>query len=332
MANLENAAGVNITTEQLATSAAKIRADLLKMPILALGPALNYLTIRTGIRHSETVGQLSGSMEMGPYDPYRVDKDDVTITPRTLYTYFGSVVKKFHPNDVVQSIYGSSIVQGDGLKNVPIVVQVLSFLAAKIGKGFALHLFDAVRNSKGTKTSDLFDGLDTITLKEITDGNISVDKGNLYNFSEAITANNAVDMLTAFARAASDELLEAEDGADGSAALNLLVPRSIVYAYRDDYKATTGNSPIYDKFNQTVLEGFNNIRLVPFAGKANSSVIQLTTKQNTLFGCDQMGGVENITVEKHEPFILDFIATMFAGTNFESIDKERLLVGKLVTA
>ena len=51
-----------------------------------------------------------------------------------------------------------------------------------------------------------------------------------------------------------------------------------------------------------------------------------------LIGTDQMGGVENITVEKHHEFLLSFIATMFFGTNYESISPERLLVGKLATA
>lgn len=331
--NITPGAKTIVTPQELATSAAKFRTELLKMPMLALGPALRFFSIRTGIRYGETVGQLSGDMEIGPHDPYRVDNEDIGIAGRTLYTHFGSAVKRFDPNTVYQTIYGSSITKGEGLKNVPIVLQILSFLAAKIGKSFAKHLFDAKVNDKGKRTVDLFDGIDTITAKEITDGNISVANGNLFEFTDAIDSTNAVDLLVAFCRAASDELLECEDGGDSKGSgLNLFVPRSIVYAYRDDYKATTGHSPIYDKFNQTVIEGFDNIRLVPFTGKAKSPFIQLSTKQNMLIGTDQMGGVENITVEKHHEFLLSFIATMFFGTNYESISPERLLVGKLATA
>lgn len=324
---------VVITPDALATSAHTNRKELLKLPILALGPALRYFSIRTGIRYGETVGQLSGDFELGPYDPYRVDHGNVSIKGRTLYTYFGDVVKDFDPNSVYQSIYGSSIVSGEGLKNVPIVLQVLSLMAAKIGAGLRIHLFDAVRNASGTKTVDLFNGVDTVTAQEITAGAISVANGNLFEFTDAIDSTNAVDLLTAFCRAASDELMAADDGDDSMATgLNLLVPRSVVYAYRDDYKATTGHSPIYDKFNQTVVEGFNNVRLVPFSGKAKSNFIQLSQKNNLLIGTDQLGGMEDIKVEKHHPFLLQFIATMFFGFNFESIDKERLLVGKLKSA
>lgn len=127
MADSTNPAGkVVITPEALAQSANKYRTELLKLPLLALGYALNYFTIRPGIRGSETVGQIDGDFELGPYDPYRVDRKDVNVTGRTLHSYFGSVVKEFDPNSVYQSIYGSSIVKGEGLKNVPITLQVLS--------------------------------------------------------------------------------------------------------------------------------------------------------------------------------------------------------------
>lgn len=324
------AAGVKFTPESLAVSAAKNRTELLKLSVLSLGAALNYFTVRTGIRHSETVGTLDVDFELGPHDPYRVDNSNPTIEGRTLYTYFGSVVKQFDPDTVVQSIYGSSIVTGEGLKNVPIVLQLLSVMAGKLGKSLGLHLFDAVRNDKGTKTVDLFNGIDTITGAEITKGSISAEKGNLFKFAEAITRNNAVDLITEFCRAASDELLMAEDGEDSKGdGLNLYLPRNIVYAYRDDYKATTGHSPVYDKFNQTVVEGFDNIRLVPFVGKRNANYIQLSTKKNMLIGCDLLGDLEKITVEKHHPFVLDFIAAMFFGCDYESVAKENLLVGEL---
>lgn len=321
---------VTITPDALKTSAAQYRKELLKVPMLSLGALLNFVTLRTGIRYSETVGELSGNIEMGPYDESRIDKTGVGINGRTLRTYFGSVIKEFSPNSVYQTIYGSSITKGEGLASTPITLQVLSYLAGKLGRGFALHVFDAVRKDNGTKTEDLFDGLDTITAAEITAGNLSTAKGNLYEFDDEITRENAVDMITDFCRAASDELLGQEDGEDArGSGLNLLVPRSILYMYRDDYKLTTGHSPIYDKFNQTVVEGFENIRLVPCAGKAKSKVIQLTTKSNFLIGCDQISDLENITVEKFAAFVLQFVATMFFGTNYESISPERLLVGKL---
>lgn len=323
---------VKITEQSLATSAARNRSELIQQPVLALGPALDYMSLRTGIRYSETVGELAGDIEIGPYDENRIDDSDVAINPRTLFTFFGSVVKRFSPNSVAQSIYGANIIKGEGLKTVDITLQVLAFLAAKIGRGLAMHLFDAVRNDKGKKTVDLFNGFDTIALKEIAGGGLSVEDGNLYKFSEAITRDNAHDMIVDFCRAADDQLLGYEDGSDSKGGqLNLLVPRWMLYAYRDDYKNVTGHTPIYDKFNQTVVEGFENIRMVPFAGKQQSRIIQLTTRKNMLVGVNQTGDEESLIIEKHHEFKLSMIAALFFGVEYESISKESILVGQLAS-
>ena len=80
---------VTITADALAKSAASYRREILMMPVFALGEFLKHVTLRTGIRYSETVGELSGDMQLGPYDEGREDNEDVKITPRTLYTFLG---------------------------------------------------------------------------------------------------------------------------------------------------------------------------------------------------------------------------------------------------
>lgn len=313
---------VKITDQDLATSARTYRKDLLMVPVHALAKSLQHMTLRTGVRHSEKVGELTGDIEMGPYSETRVDDNDVSISTRELKTYLGSVVKKFSPNSVAQTVYGSSITKGESLTNVEIVRLVLSYLSAKIGAGIDRHLFNAVRKADGNKTVDLFDGFDTITGQEITSGSISTDLGNLYEFSEPITKLNAVDQVVTFCRSADDFLQETEGA-------KLLISRDIYNAYVDDYKATTGAIVYNDKFLKTSVEGFDNVELVPMYQKKNAPYIQLTTKSNLLVGVDQEGDEEDIVIEKHAPFVLDFVATMFFGTQFETLDKTRLLVGKL---
>lgn len=313
---------VKITDQDLATSARTYRKDLQMVPVHALAKSLQHMTLRTGVRHSEKVGELTGDIEMGPYSETRVDDKDVSISTRELKTYLGSVVKKFSPNSVAQTVYGSSITKGESLTNVEIVRLVLSYLSAKIGAGIDRHLFNAVRKADGNKTVDLFDGFDTITGQEITSGSISTDLGNLYEFSEPITKLNAVDQVVTFCRSADDFLQETEGA-------KLLISRDIYNAYVDDYKATTGAIVYNDKFLKTSVEGFDNVELVPMYQKKNAPYIQLTTKSNLLVGVDQEGDEEDIVIEKHAPFVLDFVATMFFGTQFETLDKTRLLVGKL---
>ena len=313
---------VVVSPEALAKSAAKYRREILMMPVFALGEFLQHVSLRTGIRYSETVGEMSGSMELGPYSETRIDDDDVQIVGRTLYTYFGSVVKKFSPNKVYQSIYGNAITKGEGLKNVDITREVLNFLGKKVGNSLYWNMWNAVRNDNGTKTKDLFNGFDTITSKEITDGNIAVAKKNLLTLTEDIDATNAVDVLKTIWRSA-DPMLKREK-------CKLFVPPSVLDAYNDDYKATTGSIAYNTKFNQTFVEGSENkCEIVAIDNKAGSKFLHLTTKQNMLVGVNQTGEEETVAVEKHEAFVLQFIMTAFFGCQFESISPERMLAIKL---
>jgi len=317
---------VIITPETLSQSAAKYRREILMMPVFALGEFLKHVSLRTGIRYSETVGELSGTMELGPYSETRVEDDDVKLIGRTLYTYFGSVVKNFSPNSVYQSIYGNAVTKGEGLKNVDITREVLNFLAKKVGDSLFWHMWDAVRNADGTKTKDLFNGFDTITTTEMTGENagITVANGNLLNLTEKYDSTNAVDIAKSIWRNA-DPMLQREK-------CKLFVTPSFLDAYNDDYKATTGAIAYNTQFNQTFVEGSENrCEIVALANKANSPYFHLTTKQNMLVGVNQKGEEETVAVEKHEAFVLQFILTAFFGCQFETISKERLLVVKLKT-
>lgn len=312
---------VKITDEQLAKSAIRYRKELLMMPVLALGTTLQHMNKRPGVRGKEVVGELSGNIELGPYDEGREDTDGVYINPRSLETFLGSVVKKFSPNSVWQTVYGNLISKGESLKNVDISLQILSFLTAKLGANLNLHIWDAKRNDSGTKTKELFNGFDTITKTEMDAAKISGDLGNMFTI-EAISKDNAVDVLKQFYRAADPVLRETQT--------KLYIPQGVYDNYVDDYQATAGHVPYNTGFEKTYLEGSNNLcELVPLANKAGSPFIHLSAKSNMLVGFGNGADAENITVEKHHAFKLDYIATMFFGTEFESISKERLLVGTI---
>ena len=78
---------IEITPELLKTSFAKYRKDIIKMPVRALDEAAKYMSRRIGVRGKETVGELNGNMELGPYYLTRKDESGVTITGRTLETF-----------------------------------------------------------------------------------------------------------------------------------------------------------------------------------------------------------------------------------------------------
>ena len=310
--------GVNLTSEELQKSARRLRKELLKMPVLALSSSLDYMSLRPGIRYAETVGELSGDIEFGPYSETREDNEEVIVNPRTLYTYFGSVVRNFSPNKIYQSMWGSDITKGEGLKNTEITHQVVAFLAAQLGKNLNRVLWNAVRNDAGDKSKDLFNGFDTITKRELDANNLSADLGNFITI-EAIDKTNAVDVLKTICRQA-DEMLTDEEN------LQLIVPKHVFHDYCDDYQMTVGAIPYNTQFKQLTVEGFDNIHIIPMSNKRNSPFIHLTPKRNLLVGVNQMGEEEKIEIARFKAFVLQFIATMFFGVEFESISKERLLV------
>lgn len=319
---------ITITPDALAQSGHKFRKELIEMPVHAMQETLQYMTLRRGIRYAETVGQLTGDIDLGPYNENRIDNNNMGIAGRTLYTYLGSVVKKFSPNSVVGSIYDAAITKGEELTEVEIARRVLSFLTGKLGHNLQSHIWDAVRDNSGTTSAALFNGFDTITASEIgaATPTITTALGNLYEFNAEFTSSNAVDLIVAFCEAASELLV------DNGQRVNLYCSPSIYRNYLKDYQATVGAIPYNTEYRKAVVEGFENVYFVPLYNKANSPYIHLSPAANMLVGVNQEGEEEKITVEKHEAFVLQYIATMFFGVQFESISPERLLVGKLYQA
>lgn len=315
---------INITDADLKKSAVNYRKDLLVMPVIAAEATLQHMTPRPGIAGREVLGQLSGGIELGPYDPNRVDDSGVKIEPRTLETFLGSVVKKFDLNSVAKTVYGSLTTQGEALASTDLSMQVLFYLAMQLGQNLNKHIWDAKRNDSGTTTVDLFDGFDTITAKEITAGGIATGKGNFMQLDTAIDNSNATDILMSIYESADDNLQ--------GVPTKMYIPFNVYRAYNKDYLASFGNVIYNQQYKKTFLEGTDNLcELVPLVGKKGSQFIHLSTKSNMVYGYGDGMDSEKIAIEKHHEFLLSFVATMFFGCQFETISKERLMVAKLAT-
>lgn len=315
---------INISDAELQKSAVTFRKELLMMPVIAAEATLQHMTPRPGVAGREVLGQLSGGIELGPYDPKRYDDDGLDIKPRTLETYLGSVIKRFDLNSVAKTVYGSLTTQGEALTSLDLARQVLNYLSMQLGRNLNLHIWNAKRNDTGTKTADLFDGFDTITQKEIAAGTIDTSEGNFMQLSQAIDESNATDILMSIYESA-DDILQ-------GVPTKMFVPISIYRAYNKDYLASFGNVVYNTQFKKTYLEGTDNLcELVPLVSKKGSPYIHLTTKSNMIYGYGDGLDSEKIAIEKHHEFLLSFVATMFFGCQFETINKERLMVAKLAS-
>ena len=315
---------INISDAELQKSAVTYRKDLLVMPVIAAEATLQHMTPRPGVAGREVLGQLSGGIELGPYDPQRYDDEGLDIKPRTLETYLGSVIKRFDLNSVAKTVYGSLTTQGEALTALDLARQVLNYLSMQLGRNLNLHIWSAKRNDTGTKTKDLFDGFDTITQKEIAAGTIDTTEGNFMQLSQAIDESNATDILMSIYESA-DDILQ-------GIPTKMFVPVSVYRAYNKDYLASFGNVVYNTQFKKTYLEGTDNLcELVPLVSKKGSPYIHLTTKSNMIYGYGDGLDSEKIAIEKHHEFLLSFVATMFFGCQFEAINKERLMVAKLAS-
>jgi hypothetical protein len=307
---------LTFTLQQYQEAATIYRKDLLMLPIIGIQESLQYMTGRPGIRYKEQVASISGDAQFAPYKPSRSQDFNLNLDFRTLETFFGSVVAKFEPNSAISTLLGTGATKGDGQMTTPTALHVLSLIA----KGLSEHLNDALwsgrRNPGGDTTADLFDGFDTITEKEIADGNIAADLGNYMKIDEAITSANAVDIAKSILFSLDPRLRKEE--------LYMFCSQDFADKYNEGYLLTHGGIAYNTQYDQTSVEGSNGrLKLIPLYNKMDSKFIHVCPKANMLVGFDQMGDVENILVKEYEPFILSYIATMFFGVQFESIDKRR---------
>jgi hypothetical protein len=314
---------LTFTLQEYQEAATIYRKDLLMLPIIGIQESLKYMTGRPGIRYKEQVAAISGDAQFAPYKPSRSTDFNLNLDFRTLETFFGSVVAKFEPNSAISTLLGTGATKGDGQMQTPTALHVLALIA----KGLSEHLNDALwngkRNASGDTTADLFDGFDTITEKEIAAGNIAADLGNYMKIDTEITAANAVDVAKSILFSLDPRLRKEE--------LFMFCSQDFADKYNEGYLMTHGGIAYNTQYDQTSVEGSNGrLKLVPLYNKMDSKFIHVCPKKNMLVGYDQMSDVENILVKEYEPFILSYIATMFFGVQFESIDKRRFKAVELV--
>lgn len=316
---------LTFTLAEYQEAATKWRSDLLMLPIIGCQETLKYMTARPGIRYKENVGALSGDAQFGPYKPSRSTDFNLNVDYRTLETFMGSVVAKFEPNSAVSTLLGQvGDTKGDGQMKAPTALHVLALIA----RGLSEHLNEAIwagkRNATGDTTMDLFDGFDTITEKEVTSGALSAENGNYMKLTEEITSANAVDI--------AKEILFSLDPRLRSQDLYMFCTQDFADKYNEGYLLTHGGINYNTHYAQDTVEGSNGrLHIVPMYNKIGSKFIHICPKSNMLVGYDQMGDVESVLVKEYEPFILSYIATMFFGCQFESVDKRRFKAVELAS-
>ena len=314
---------LTFTLEQFQEAAHKYRKELLMLPIIGIDETLKFMTGRPGIRYKESVAAMSGNAQFAPYKPSRRSDVNLNLDFRTLETFMGSVVAQFEPNSAVSTILGATgDTKGDGQIQTPTAKHVLALIAKSLSENLNNAIWAGKRNAAGDTTLDLFDGFDTITDGDIAAEKVATSKGNYMKLSEAITTANAVDV--------AKEVLFSLDPHLRAQTCYMYCSQDFADKYNEAYLLTHAGINYNTQYQQTVVEGSNGkLILCPLANKADSKYIHVSPKINMLVGYDQMSDTESVMVKEYEPFILSYIATMFFGVQFESVDKRRLKVVEL---
>lgn len=322
---------VNVTTQNFTIAdfqeaARTYRSELIHLAILGLEEILPYVIIRPGVTYSEAVGDASlNGVQLAPYKKKRRAEATLDVVMRELRTYFGSLDADFEPNAMISTILGhhASQAMGEALKSTPTAREILGLLVKGVSRGLNLNLWKAVRDESGDTTEDLFDGWDTITMREMTAGNIAASKGNYLKLNVQIDSTNAVSVMKSIMRKLSKELRGEE--------CFIYCTQDLVDDYNEAYLLTHSGIVYNDKYNQVSVEGSNGrLTFVPLVSKTGSKFIHISTKSNMLIGVDQLSDKERVDVGQYDPNVLTASMRMFFGVEFESIDPRRLMVVEIM--
>lgn len=313
---------LQFTLQEFQEAATKYRKDLLMLPIIGIKDTLQWMTGRPGIRYKENVAALNGNAQFAPYKPSRSTDFNLDLDFRTLETFFGSVVAKFEPNSAISTLLGMGATKGDGQMQTPTAKHVLALIAKSLSENLNNAIWSGKRNPSGDTTEDLFDGFDTITQQDIAAGRIAASEGNYIKLTDEITSVNAVDV--------AKHILWSLDPRLRSQDLIMYCSQDFVDKYNEAYLLSHGGIGYNLRYDQQTVEGSNGkLKMVPLFNKQGSNFIHICPRSNMLVGYDQMGDTESVLVKEYEPFILSYIATMFFGVQFESIDKRRFMAVEL---
>ncbi|WP_298061364.1 hypothetical protein [uncultured Rikenella sp.] len=311
--------------QALKAAGTKYRRELLAMPLALLQPVLAHMTMRANVRGKEVVGEISEGAEIRPY---RSAKDAVEgipeITLRELETFLGDVVREFDPNMLLGTLFTDRA--ATPLTDREIARKMAFLMAQSVSNKFYKAIWSAKRNASGSTTMDLFDGFATIIDKEITDKNITSDKGNFADLGSVNEANVGDKLMEAYNDAVSEEL-------QSESRIKLFVPRLIYNQYNKWYLAEFGSVAYNKEFKKTFLEGTDDtVELVPMTGLKDTGKIIFTVRNNMLVGCDQMSDMEQVEIRRPDnPKALQFFMMLYFGVQLESISPQRLLVGQFTT-
>ena len=290
------------------------------LPLRSANDVLQHMTGVPGIRGKKKFGFISGKSQFGPFKRDRQNEATINIDFREIETFHGNVVETFAPVDYIDLpiAYDDPVIT-DAIKQAGSTLMVLMQLQAARGQHIAQAAFTGKRNAEGDTTGDLCDGLLTIADKEILAGNISVEKGNLYKVSEAVTGVNAVDIAKDILFS-SNPFLRRENSI-------MLCSTDFADKYNESYLLSHSGISYNTQYDQPFVEGSGRkLTLIPLPELDGTDKAIITQKANLLYGYYNAADQTSIDIIKDGHYGLSFASDMWLGFQFHTIDPRRLRI------
>ena len=317
------------TPETLSKAFQTYRKELIVMPMHAMAAALQHMGHRDGIRYQEHVHEMKGNFQMGNYDKYKKGTGAIAIVQRTLETFFGNCIEPIDPNSIYQSLWGSDVTKGEGLKNVPWVKRICAYIMAQLGENMFNEMWTAKHDpTNTTETAKWFNGFKTIEDEEIKAGKMAVEEGNLYYLPETFTPENAEDLLKDFYWGIAGGWNGVNDKLKNQK-LKLFMHVKTKHFYEEAYQHNHGALPYNEQYIKAHLDGVPNVEFVALTN-VPENYLCLTPKNNILALWNQRTADETFLVKesKTSHYDVDFLANMFYGEQYLSVNKEMLCVAR----
>lgn len=315
--------------EALSDAFQKYRTELITMPMMAMQAAMQHMGYRDGIRYKEHVHEMRGNFQMGNFDKYKKGNGAVNINQRTLETFLGNCIEPIDPVSIYKSLWGSDVTKGEALKNVPWVKRVCAYIMAQLGEQMFYNMWTAEHDPEDTThTSKWFDGFCTIEDREIAAGTMSVEQGNLYYLPQALTPENAEDLIKDFYWGTAGTWRGTDVKLRGQK-LKLFMSLNAKHFYEESYQHNHGALPYNEQYIKAHLDGAPNVELIGLAN-VPENYLCLTPKNNILTLWNQRTEDEKFLAKesKTSHYDVDFLANMFYGEQYLSINKEMLCVAR----
>ncbi len=319
------------TPDALKDGFQKYRTELIVMPMFAMQMAMQHMGFADGIRYKEHIHEMSGKFQMGNFDKYKKGDGAVDIKQRTLETFLGNCIEPIDPISIYKTLWGSDVTKGEGLKNVPWVKRICAYIMKQLGENMFNVMWTAKRDETNTtETKKWFNGFCELENIEILAGKMSKEIGNLYTLPEAVTPENAEDLLKDFYWGNVAAGWKGVDKKLRAQSLKLFMSDWMKHCYEEAYQMNHGALPYNRQYEQAHLEGAPRVELVALPNVPNN-YLSLTPKNNIMTLWNQRTQDETFLCEKSltSHYDVDFIANMFYGEQYRSINKEMLCVARL---